>query len=84
MDKFKEFKFKPILGALPEGGATDWWTKKQWDEHYAYVEQLKKEGKYMTEGEELTITYKPHKLFDSPKKESGEHFKNFGFLVPKK
>jgi len=81
-EDFKEFKFRPILGSLPEMGATDWWTDEQWAEHYAYVEKLKKEGKYLTEGEEITIFYKPNPIFDSPKNFDAQ-FQNFGILSPK-
>lgn len=55
MGKTSEYKFKPILGALPED--TQWWTEKDWAEHNAYVEKLKLEGRYMTEGEEITVLY---------------------------
>lgn len=76
----KEFKFKPILGALPEHG-TEWWTEKDWEEHRAYVEKLKKEGKYLTEGEEITFNFKEYEGFsDAPKENS---FSNFGILIPK-
>lgn len=78
-----QFKLKPILGSLPEGGATDWWTDEQWDEHRKYVEQLKAEGKYLTEGEEITINYAENNFFknDNPLEEP---FRNFGFLIPSK
>lgn len=81
-NELKTIKFKPILGALPEMGATDWWTEEDWREYYAYVEELKKEGKYLTEGEELTIHYKLNPLFDTPN-EPKEQFENFGLLIPK-
>jgi len=80
--EYKEFKFKPILGSLPEMGATDWWTDEQWAEHYAYVEKLKKEGRFLTEGEEITVKFKGHPVFDNPKKEPEEYFTNFGILMP--
>jgi len=74
-------KIKPILGDDPGYGA-DWWTKEQWDEHYAYIEKLKKEGKYLTEGEEVTITIQDYPMFENQKPFS-DSIKNFGLLVPK-
>lgn len=76
-----QYKFKPILGALPEQGATDWWTEKDWKEHYAYVEKLKKEGKYLTEGEEVTINLKGYKGFED-NRTFNDAFSNLGILIP--
>lgn len=81
MDKITTFKVRPILGSLPEMGATDWWTDEQWKEHGAYVEQLKKEGKYMTEGEEITVTIAENSMFNDPE-QTESPFKNFGILMP--
>lgn len=82
-EEWRSIKIKPILGDLPEMGATDWWTKEQWDEHNAYVEKLKAEGKYLTEGEEVTINYRP-KDFEMfvDKTPLEKRFTNFGIIIP--
>lgn len=77
----KSIKIIPILGALPED--TSWWSKEQWDSYEVYVAELKAEGRYLTEGDELTINYKEYPYFvenDNPKKDL---FSNFGFMIPK-
>lgn len=81
-NKVTTFKFKPILGSLPEMGATDWWTKEQWDEHNKYVEKLKAEGKYLTEGEEMTFTIQGSDAFDTVEDDEPK-FRNFGIIIPK-
>lgn len=82
-EDYKEFKFKPILGAIPSDMIVEWWTEEDWKNHEEYVAKLKAEGKYLTEGEEVTVRYKPtdfDKFVDNRQPE--ERFTNFGLLVP--
>lgn len=81
IDKTTTIKFTPILGELPEMGATDWWTKEDWKAHYEYVEKLKAEGTYLAAGEELTITFKNHKIFEHTKEPFSDS--SFRLLIPK-
>jgi len=77
----KEFKFRPILGDVPED--TSWWSAEDWKSHEEYVNKLKSEGKYLTEGDEITVKYNPYdfdKFIDDRPVE--EKFKNFGLLIP--
>ena len=76
----KSFKLKLKKGYLGDF-ATEWWTEKDWEEHRKYVEQLNKDGKYLTEGEELTFHIKPYPEFYEEKSDE-PMFKNFGMLIP--
>jgi hypothetical protein len=61
-DKFITTKVKFLQGAV---GNTEWWTDKDWEEHWEYVERLKASGEYLKETE-VTVTLKYNPLFDDP------------------
>jgi len=77
---FKSFKIKPILGAPPEDPS--WMTPEDWKEHEDYVERLKKEGKYLTEGEEVTLNFKKYEPFVPDSGNDKPAFSNFGLFIP--
>lgn len=73
-----QIKLTPILGELP--GNTEWWTEKDWVDHAGYVEKLKKEGKYLTKGEEIIINFTPYEEFLD--KGIADNISNFGIIIP--
>lgn len=84
MEGYKSYKGKWYKGVLTGNGDTDWWTKEDWDEHNAYVEELKSKGEYGQEYK-YTVNYKED-LFDEfekgmPKSDSS-YISNFGLLIP--
>lgn len=80
MEDIKTIKIKPLLGDISAEFGTWGWTKEDFDKHDRYVEQLKKEGKYLTEGEEITINLTPYNSFVP--KDTENKFSNFGVFVP--
>jgi hypothetical protein len=63
-----------LEGNLPEGGATDWWSSSDWEEHYRtlpekiernkkYIEELKANGEFGKETE-VSISFVHHSMFD--------------------
>lgn len=61
------FKITTYKGEMPGPMATEWWTKEQWDEFYAEVEELKRTGEYGRR-EVYTVTMPDSGLeaFDTP------------------
>jgi hypothetical protein len=57
--KITTHKVTILKGALPEMGATDWWTEEDWLRHELYVEDLKAKGEYL-QPEEITISITHH------------------------
>lgn len=63
MSELRTYKAKIVLGSLPEGGATDWWTEEDWEKHKQNVKRLEAEGR-LGEEEEISITLKHFPAFD--------------------
>lgn len=63
MERFKDYKVTSTLGALPED--TSYWTEKDWEKHHKYVEELKKQGRYLKKVE-TTISLIHDPMFDEP------------------
>lgn len=80
MSKQVNIKVKPILGALPDD--TSWWTEKQWEDHKKYVEKLKEEGRYLSEGEEISINIRSYPEFENKNMNDFGGCKNFGLFIP--
>ena len=74
-----QIKFKPILGEYPEHGFS---SKEEEDKFDEYVAQLKKDGKYLTESEEITFNFQKYDgMVSKPLTESS--VSNFGIFIPK-
>lgn len=67
----EEFKIKTTLGSV---GNTEWWAEKDWEEHRAYCDRLKAEGRF---GEivEHTVRVEPCDLLDKSDQSGPESYR---------
>ena len=73
-----------LKGELPSDQAQEWMTKKDWDNFYEDVEELKRTGEYL-KPDYIDICYNENS-FDAFKipllSEGKNYFSNYGFLIP--
>lgn len=73
---FKKIDVTLLKGAIGDQ-ATQWWTQEDWDEHNAYVSELKAKGEYL-KPVNATFIFKNEPEFDK----SGIDFSNIQMMVP--